>query len=42
MFNTEDEEEKEKAARLRCTGYDQFMQSLHCQFFHSGGGAVRA
>ena len=42
MFNTEVDEVKEKAARLRCTGYDQFMQSLHCQFFHSGGGAVRA
>ena len=42
MFNTEDDEEKEKAARLRCTGYDQFMQSIHCPFFHSGGGAVRA
>lgn len=19
-------------------GYDQFLQSLHCQFFHTGGG----
>lgn len=24
--------------RFRCTGYNQFLSSLHCQFFHSGTG----
>ena len=42
MFEPQDEEEKKEEARLRCKGYEQFMQSLHCQFFHSGGGVVRA
>ena len=31
-----------EAEKLQCIGYDQFMQSLHCQFFHSGVCAVIA
>ena len=40
-MNIQTEEEREDNARFQCTGYYQFMQSLHCQFFHSGGAASR-